>query len=218
MNNNESSRVDTTGNELVEARLINGAYTNSFNPRFRMPSVSTIVRWMFRAPNNTRLPANLDDLDQILPVIKHRKDDIFKEKTGLRLLWIGHASCLVQIDDFIFLTDPVFSDRCGITSQLGSKRYRRPALTVDELPDELQAVCISHNHFDHLDYPSVHALNQRYGNALTWFCGIGTRQWFIDCQIENVIELNWWQQQAHPVGKTHHVLNNSSSIVIVVIV
>jgi N-acyl-phosphatidylethanolamine-hydrolysing phospholipase D len=103
------------------------------------------------------------------------------------------------MDDFMFLTDPVFSDRCGITANIGPKRYRPPALTVDDLPDKLEAIVISHNHYDHLDYPSVMSLHKRYGNALTWFCGLGVSQWFRDCHIENVVELDWWEEWKHPV-------------------
>jgi len=49
-----------------------------------------------------------------------------------------------------------------------------------------------------LDYPSVKSLNERYGNKLTWFCGQGLRQWFHDSRIENVVELDWWEEWKHP--------------------
>jgi len=186
-------------NELVKSRIENGCYINSFNPEFKMPGFTTILRWMVTSPNNTRLPSNTEELNASLPVLKPNPDEIWKTTPGLRFLWIGHASCLVQMDDFMFLTDPVFSDRCGITSNIGPIRYRPPALTVNDLPDKLQAVVISHNHYDHLDYPSVKNLHKRYGNALTWFCGLGVGQWFRDCHIENVVELDWWQEWKHPV-------------------
>jgi L-ascorbate metabolism protein UlaG (beta-lactamase superfamily) len=72
--------------------------------------------------------------------------------------------------------------------------YRPPALIINDLPDDLDAVFISHNHYDHLDYPSVKELNKRYGERLTWFCGLGTRQWFLDNHIKNVVELDWWEE------------------------
>jgi L-ascorbate metabolism protein UlaG (beta-lactamase superfamily) len=87
-----------------------------------------------------------------------------------------------------------FSERCGIASYIGPKRYRPPALIINDLPDDLDAVFISHNHYDHLDYPSVKELNKRYGERLTWFCGLGTRQWFLDNHIKNVVELDWWEE------------------------
>jgi N-acyl-phosphatidylethanolamine-hydrolysing phospholipase D len=184
---------------LVKSRMEHGRYVNSFNPEFKMPGFGTILRWVFGAPNNTRLPADVEELNKLLPVLKPKPDEIWKTTPGLRFIWIGHATCLVQMDDFMFLTDPVFSERCGVTPQVGPKRYRPPALTVEDLPDKLEAIVISHNHFDHLDYPSVTSLNERYGKALTWFCGRGLRQWFLNCHIQNVVELDWWEEWKHPV-------------------
>ncbi|CAF0813172.1 unnamed protein product [Adineta steineri] len=199
--------VQTTDNSktadgYVKSRIENGCYVNAFNPEFKMPSFPTVLRWMFGAPNNTNLPRNTEELNNALPIIKHQPNEIVTNSSGLRFIWIGHASCFVQMDDFTFLTDPVFSDRCGITPFIGPKRYRPPALTVDDLPDKLEAVVISHNHFDHLDYPSVVSLNRRYGNKLTWFCGQGLKKWFLDCHIENVVELDWWEEWTHPT-KNH---------------
>ncbi len=89
-------------------------------------------------------------------------------------------------------------------SFIGPKRFRPPALTVNDLPDDLDAVLISHNHFDHLDYPSVQQLNKRYGERLTWFCGLGTRKWFLDNHIKNVVELDWWEEYHYSVRKKIH--------------
>lgn len=196
------TKVEPPADGLIKARREGGRFVNSFNPKYKKPGFFTLLRWVTRAPNHTGLPREPETLDEALPVIKHRKEEIFQESTGLRLLWIGHASCLVQMDDFIFLTDPLFSERCGITPKIGPKRFRPPALVASDLPDKLQAVVISHNHFDHLDYPSVRAINDRFGKDLTWFCGEGTRQWFLDAGIVNVVELTWWQQWQHPVGES----------------
>ncbi len=94
-----------------------------------------------------------------------------------------------------------FSDRVGIGSLIGPKRYRPPALRVNDLPDDLDAVLISHNHLDHLDYRSVRDLNKRYGKRLTWFCGRGHRQWFINNHVKNVVELDWWEEYYFSVRK-----------------
>ncbi|CAF2698711.1 unnamed protein product [Rotaria sp. Silwood2] len=184
--------------ELIKSKQEHNRYVNSFNPEFKLPGYATIFRWMVGAPNNTNLPADIDELNKVLPVIKHKPDEIVKTSPGLRFIWIGHATCLVQIDDFIFLTDPVFSNQCGVASKVGPKRFRPPALSINDLPDKLEAIVISHNHFDHLDYPSVQSLHERYRNRLTWFCGKGGRQWFLNCHIENVIELDWWEEWKHP--------------------
>lgn len=90
-----------------------------------------------------------------------------------------------------------------MASFIGPKRFRPPALTVDHLPDDLDAVLISHNHFDHLDYQSVKELNKRYGERLSWFCGIGLRQWFLDIGIQNVVELDWWEEYYFSVNRVY---------------
>ena len=185
--------------EYVKSRMEHGRYINSFNPKFKMPGKSTMLKWVVFSPNHTNLPRDPEELDQILPVHKPDANELAKPTSGVRFVWIGHATCLVQVEGFMFITDPVFSDRCGVTPRIGPKRFRPPALTAAELPEELEAVVISHNHYDHLDYPSVKSLNDRYGKKLTWFCGQGGGAWFTDNGIENVVELEWWEEWKHPV-------------------
>jgi N-acyl-phosphatidylethanolamine-hydrolysing phospholipase D len=157
-----------------------------------MPGFTTALQWKMTTSKNTNLPTDIEELNKLLPVIKPKRDEISKPSSSIRFVWIGHATCLVQMEGFMFLTDPVF--------KVGRKRYRPPALTVDDLPEELEAILISHNHFDHLDVQSVKSLNARYGNKLRWFCGQGGGEWFIKSGIENVVELDWWTEWKHPVG------------------
>jgi N-acyl-phosphatidylethanolamine-hydrolysing phospholipase D len=84
--------------------------------------------------------------------------------------------------------DPVFSDR--------RKRYRPVPISIQRLP-KIDAVIISHNHYDHLDYESITKLNEKFGEkGINWFVGSGTAQWFQSIGIEkNVHELSWWQSK-----------------------
>ena len=118
-------------------------------------------------------------------------------REGIRVTWLGHATCLVQFDGITILTDPVFSDRCGPTPWLGKKRYRKAPLTVHELP-RIDAVVISHSHYDHLDAPSIQNLNTWFGSDLRWFVPLGLMEWFTGMGCENVIELDWWQENCIP--------------------
>lgn len=72
---------------------------------------------------------------------------------GIDVVWIGHATALIRLDDRWILTDPNFSDRVGLVYE----RYVEPGLSIDQLPP-LDAVIISHAHLDHLDVPSLRAL------------------------------------------------------------
>lgn len=101
------------------------------------------------------------ELQQTLPVLKPDFQSFSSSpERGIRHMWIGHASSLVQFDSLTFLTDPVFSDRCAPLQWIGPKRYRPVPCSVKELP-HIDFVVISHNHYDHLDYNSVIALNRR---------------------------------------------------------
>ena len=82
---------------------------------------------------------------------------------SLRATWIGHATVLAEIDGAKIITDPMFSQRCSPVQWAGPKRYRSPACSIQDLPEDLDAVVISHTHYDHLDLDSVEALNARVG-------------------------------------------------------
>jgi L-ascorbate metabolism protein UlaG (beta-lactamase superfamily) len=72
---------------------------------------------------------------------------------GLSVLWVGHATCLIQIGDKVFLTDPIFTKTAGIIS----KRRIEPGILPSSI-DTLHYILISHLHFDHLNYASLDML------------------------------------------------------------
>lgn len=89
--------------------------------------------------------------------------------TGLHAAWIGHSTVLLKIDGYTILTDPVFSDRCGIRLgpiTVGLKRLVAPALTMPHLP-LIDVVLLSHAHMDHFDIPSLRALESRGTTVVT---------------------------------------------------
>jgi hypothetical protein len=97
-----------TTDELVKSRKENGRYVNSFNPKFKLPNAVLVLMWKIGALANKRLP-DTQELDKILPVIRHEKpEELNRTTAGLRFIWIGHASCYVQMNNFRFLVDPVF--------------------------------------------------------------------------------------------------------------
>jgi L-ascorbate metabolism protein UlaG (beta-lactamase superfamily) len=82
---------------------------------------------------------------------------------GLHAAWLGHATVLLKIDGVTVITDPVFSNRVGISLgplTLGLKRLTAPAVKPNQLP-RIDLVLISHAHMDHLDLPSVRALESK---------------------------------------------------------
>ena len=71
-------------------------------------------------------------------------------KSGLRITLVGHSSLLIEIDGKRILTDPVWSDRASFSSFFGPKRFFQPPVALEDLP-KLDAIIISHDHYDHLD-------------------------------------------------------------------
>ena len=86
--------------------------------------------------------------------------------SGLRATWIGHASTLVEIDGRRVLTDPIWSARSSPVSWLGPNRFHAPPVPLEALP-AIDAVVISHDHFDHLDMATVQVLAARGAHFAT---------------------------------------------------
>lgn len=110
----------------------------------------------------------------------------------LRVTWIGHASFLLQIGGTNILTDPVWSRRASPLSWLGPSRITEPGLPFDALPP-IDVVLISHDHYDHLDRPTVRRLHERFGDALCWIAALGYSAWLASAGPRRVVELDWWQ-------------------------
>ncbi|XP_069142022.1 N-acyl-phosphatidylethanolamine-hydrolyzing phospholipase D-like [Argopecten irradians] len=191
---------DTTDSGYSEEKrtkplLVNGRYKNPW-ATWKEPSANFFFT-MMKEKDYSKIPSKKQELDKHLPV---QKPDFERLKTppqsGVQATWIGHASVLVQFDGITLLTDPIFSDRCFMFQWIGPKRYRPPPCQVDELPI-LDAVVISHNHYDHLDHGSVVSLNKKFGETLWWYVPMGTRQWMLDCGCKNVVELSWWEEHKH---------------------
>lgn len=114
-----------------------------------------------------------------------------------RVVWLGHATMLVQFDGVTILTDPIFSKRCAPLQFVGPKRYRDAPCQVADLPP-IDIVVISHNHYDHMDHNSIVELQQKFGPQLIWFVPEGNKQWMEDTGCSNVKEMTWWQEETVP--------------------
>ena len=79
---------------------------------------------------------------------------------GLRVTWIGHASLLIQAGGLNMLIDPVWSERATPFSVIGPKRVRDPGVGFDDLP-KIDAVMVTHGHYDHLDVETLARLTRR---------------------------------------------------------
>src|SRR5438034_4067188 len=112
----------------------------------------------------------------------------------LRVTFINHATLLIQIDDLNVLTDPIWSERTSPLSFVGPKRHRAPGIRFDDLPP-IDVVLVSHNHYDHLDIPTLRRLQQRDRPRIVTPLGNGALM--RRHGVEAAIELDWWQADAN---------------------
>ncbi len=114
--------------------------------------------------------------------------------SGTRMIWFGHSAFLLQINNKNILIDPMLSDVPAPHPLLGSGRFSKELpLQIEKLP-QIDAVLISHDHYDHLDYESIRNLKHKVGHFYTPLgVGIHLRAWGVP---ENKItELDWWEEQ-----------------------
>ncbi|HET6308721.1 MAG TPA: MBL fold metallo-hydrolase, partial [Rhodopila sp.] len=105
------------------------------------------------------------------------------------ITFINHASFLIRLPDCVVLTDPIFSERCSPVGWAGPRRVRQPGLALQDLPRP-DVVVLSHNHYDHMDLPTLRALQARY--APRFVTTLGNRRTLAKLGIE-ATELDWWQ-------------------------
>lgn len=112
--------------------------------------------------------------------------------SGLRVTWLGHSTQLVEIDGHRVLTDPVFSERPSPLTWIGPSRWFAPPIALGDLP-RVDAVVISHDHYDHLDRATVVALAAR-GTRFVVPLGVGAHLEYWGVPLAAIVELDWWER------------------------
>jgi L-ascorbate metabolism protein UlaG (beta-lactamase superfamily) len=108
---------------------------------------------------------------------------------GAAITFVNHATFVVRFPGVVVLTDPIWSDRCSPVSFAGPKRVHAPGVRWRDLP-KVDIVVISHNHYDHLDLPTLKKLAHR-DNPL-FLVPLGNKKWLQDEGLR-VEEMDWWQ-------------------------
>ncbi len=116
-------------------------------------------------------------------------------ESGLRVTWFGHSSMLLEIDGARILIDPVWEERASPLQWFGPQRFFPPTMALEHMP-ELDAVLISHDHYDHLGADTVNRLSRMHATArAVWVtsAGVGNRLRRFGVPEARITELDWTQ-------------------------
>lgn len=154
-----------------------------FNPGVNLDkSLGDLLRWRWTG-QRTPWPKHQAIAPTSVPPASARRGEIL-------VTLVGHSTVLVQVEGCNILTDPMFSNRASPFSFVGPQRARAPGIAFDDLP-RIDLVLLSHNHYDHLDLPTLLRLRDRGPPVI--LTGLGNGTLLARHGIGNVIELDWWQ-------------------------
>jgi N-acyl-phosphatidylethanolamine-hydrolysing phospholipase D len=187
-NSEEDMKDPRTGNLeiLPDHHLSGGGFRNPW-PTARREETGGILRWRRERRENgvPPIPAATAFPRERPRLTTDDGDD------RLRITWVGHATFLIQIGGANLLTDPQWSRRASPLPFIGPSRFTAPGIEWEELPP-IDAILVSHDHYDHLDAATVRRLRRRFGADLVWFTPLGYRRWFARRGVHRVEELDWW--------------------------
>ena len=117
-------------------------------------------------------------------------------QSGLRVTWLGHSTMLIEIDGVRILTDPVWGPRASPSALVGPRRFQAAPISLREMPP-VDVVAVSHDHYDHLDYPTIRALARTPVPFVTSL-GVGAHLEYWGVPPERITELDWWESYTVP--------------------
>ncbi len=162
-------------------------FTNPLT-RKQGPYFDMLVDWIKGTKNSSPSEA--------MPVLNRNADEFVAPpaEDALKITWLGHSTLLVEVDGQRILIDPVWGERASPFTFMGPKRFHEPPLAMESLPP-IDAVVISHDHYDHLDYPSIVALKDRTKRFVVPL-GVGAHLVYWGIPEDKITELDWWGSTA----------------------
>ena len=184
-----AARVPEPGTYIEKAEQVSDHFDGIryFNPHTpqAVPSppgqaARWIWNWIFRT-DRPKWPKQTDFLPGAPPVAR-------APESSLYVTPVGHGTFLIQLDGVNILTDPIWSERCSPLSWVGPKRNHEPGIRFEDLPP-IDVVLVSHNHYDHLDLPTLERLaNKGMPRAIV---PLGNLDLMRSSGIPTVDELDW---------------------------
>jgi L-ascorbate metabolism protein UlaG (beta-lactamase superfamily) len=151
-------------------------------------TTAEFFRWQ-RERRDLVIPPPQADLSVVKPDLAF----IRSNRSEFAVTSIGHATALVQVGGMNFLTDPHFSERASPVQFMGPKRWQPPGIALTDLP-RIDAVLMSHNHYDHLDAGSVARLQRQRDGAPLFLVPLGLERWMDGAAVKAVRRMDWWDE------------------------
>ena len=148
---------------------------------FPLPGLGAVLRWKLTTPHG-EWPSWVEFPEAPAPPTRVAE--------GARITFINHATVLIQLAGLNILTDPVYSDTIGPISWFGMKRHKAPGIPFELLP-KIDVVLLSHNHYDHLDVPTLRRLAAR--DAPKILAGLGNAAFLEKVGLRDNVDLELWQ-------------------------
>ncbi|GAA5863606.1 hypothetical protein JCM1840_000075 [Sporobolomyces johnsonii] len=216
-NLNSASRGDPKAHHKAK-----GGFVNPW-PSFQDPGTNPLTLWqIYRDWKSQPVPppAQLPPLVQpsFTPpadLSQEEREDWYKD---IKSTWLGHACYLVELGiapgtpgvdkdgekrGYRILFDPVWSHRCSPSQWVGPARVVEPPIALEDIP-HVDAVVISHNHYDHLDVATLkHLYKAQPAGSIHFFAPLGNAKWFrntIGVKASEVTELDWWEERTLQLG------------------
>lgn len=165
-------------------QFTNGKFANRL-PQHEAEMLPIMKKWFFES-NEGREPTGP------LPVVQRTAAEFATSSSELRITWLGHSTMLIEIDGRRILMDPMWGDHASPGRLFGVKRFYAPPLSLDDLP-EIDAVVLSHDHYDHLDEPTIKALRERISLFIAPL-GLGAHLEYWGVDADKIVELDWWER------------------------
>jgi L-ascorbate metabolism protein UlaG (beta-lactamase superfamily) len=160
----------------------------------RTPGFLDVLRWKLTSRRESS-PRFVSDVTPSVPPRRVESDELL-------VTLINHSTVLLQQRDSHVLTDPIWSDRASPLSWIGPTRHRSPGVRLEDLP-RIDIVLLSHNHYDHLDLPTLRWLAER-GDAV-FIVPIGVGRLLQSQSIGPVYELDWGEARTLGTATIHCV-------------
>ncbi len=197
--------ADQRSESISSHRQADGLFANPYAPIVAAGILPFLKRRLF---GEDEWPIYDAQRDGTLPRAMPRLIAAGERSDNARVTWVGQATVLIQHAGVNVLTDPIFSRRASPVSFAGPSRVSEPGLSLEELPP-IDMVIISHDHFDHLDRPTI----RRLGNGPRYFVPLGLKDWLVDAGIASarIVELDWWEEAAVMAGEVELLVTATPS-------